>query len=39
MGNVRTVRTSDYTFWTLNRSYFKDISANIELQVYSVTCC
>jgi hypothetical protein len=31
--------TSDYTLWTLSRSYFKGISANIELQVYSVTCC
>jgi hypothetical protein len=30
---------SDYTLWTLYRFYFKGISANIELQVYSVTCC
>jgi hypothetical protein len=30
--------TSDYTLWTLYRSYFKGISANIELQVYNVTC-
>jgi hypothetical protein len=30
---------SDYTLWTLYRSYSKGISANIELQVYSVTCC
>jgi hypothetical protein len=28
-----------YTLWTLYRSYFKSISVNIELQVYSVTCC
>jgi hypothetical protein len=26
-------------FHTLYRSYFKGISDNIELQVYSVTCC
>jgi hypothetical protein len=31
--------TSDYTLKTLYRSYFKGISANSELQVYSVTCC
>jgi hypothetical protein len=31
--------TSDYTLWTLYRSYFKGISANIELQIYSLTCC
>jgi hypothetical protein len=31
--------TSDYTLRTLYRSYFKTISDNIELQVYSVTCC
>jgi hypothetical protein len=31
--------TSDYTFSTLYRSYFKSISANIELQVYSETSC
>jgi hypothetical protein len=31
--------TSDYTLWTLYLSYFKGISANIELQVYGVTCC
>jgi hypothetical protein len=38
--NNRTVNsTSDYTLWILYRSYFKGISANIELQVYSVTCC
>jgi hypothetical protein len=30
---------SDYTLCTLHRSYFNRISANIELQVYSVTCC
>jgi hypothetical protein len=30
---------SDYTVRTLNRSYFKGSGANIELQVYSVTCC
>jgi hypothetical protein len=30
---------SDYTLWTLYRSYFKKIGANIELQVYSVMCC
>jgi hypothetical protein len=30
--------TSDYTLWALYRSYFKCIRANIELQVYSVTC-
>jgi hypothetical protein len=31
--------TPDYTFWTLYRSYFKGIGANIELPVYSATCC
>jgi hypothetical protein len=31
--------TSDWTLWTLYRSYFKGITTNIELQVYSVTCC
>jgi hypothetical protein len=31
--------TSDHTLWTLYRSYFKGISANIELQVYSVMYC
>jgi hypothetical protein len=30
--------TSDYTLWTLYRSYFKDNSANIELNVHTVTC-
>jgi hypothetical protein len=40
MYNHGTVNsTSDYTFWTLYRSYFKGISANIELQVYSFTSC
>jgi hypothetical protein len=29
----------NHTLWTLYRSYFKVIRANIELQVYSVTCC
>jgi hypothetical protein len=29
--------TSDYTLWTLYHSYFMAISANIELQVYSMT--
>jgi hypothetical protein len=29
--------TLDCTLWTLYRSYFKGISANIELQVYSET--
>jgi hypothetical protein len=34
--NYSTVdSTSVYTLWILYRSYFKDISANIELQVYS----
>jgi hypothetical protein len=32
-------KTSDYTLFTLFRFYFKDINANIELQVYSATCC
>jgi hypothetical protein len=37
---VGTVKcTSDYTLLTWYRSYSKGISANIELQVYSVTCC
>jgi hypothetical protein len=27
------------TLLTFYRSYFKDISANFELQVYNVTCC
>jgi hypothetical protein len=31
--------TSVYTHWALYRSYFKGISANIELRVYRVTCC
>jgi hypothetical protein len=31
--------TSDYILWTLYRSYFKGISANIELSVYSETSC
>jgi hypothetical protein len=26
--------TSDYTLWTLYRSYFKGGSANIKLQMY-----
>jgi hypothetical protein len=26
--------TSDYTLWAFHRSYYKDISVNIELQVY-----
>jgi hypothetical protein len=35
---IRTVNsTSHYTLKTLYRSYFT-LSANIELQVYSVTC-
>jgi hypothetical protein len=34
-----TNSTSDYTIWTYYRSYFKEISANIKLQVYCVTCC
>jgi hypothetical protein len=38
-GAICTVDTSDYTLWTLYRSYFKDIRANVELQVYAVTCC
>jgi hypothetical protein len=38
--NIGTVNsTSDYTLWTLHRSYLKGISANIELLVYCVTCC
>jgi hypothetical protein len=37
--NICTVNsTSDYTLWTLYRSYFKGIKANTELQVLSVTC-
>jgi hypothetical protein len=28
-----------FTLWTLYRSYFNGIRANIELQVYSGTCC
>jgi hypothetical protein len=31
--------TSDYTLWTLYRSYFEGIRSKIELQVYNVTCC
>jgi hypothetical protein len=31
--------TSNHTLWYLFRSYFKGISANIELQVYGKTCC
>jgi hypothetical protein len=35
---VGTVKSSsDYTLWTLYRSYFKIMSADIELKVYSVT--
>jgi hypothetical protein len=30
--------TSDYTLWNLHRPYIKEVSANIELQVNSVTC-
>jgi hypothetical protein len=30
--------TTHYTLWTVYRSYFKGISANIELRMYSVTC-
>jgi hypothetical protein len=28
-----------YTLWTLPRSYFKGISDNIELQMYTMMCC
>jgi hypothetical protein len=31
--------TPDYTLYKLKRSYFMSISANIELQVVSITCC
>jgi hypothetical protein len=31
--------TLDYTLWTSDRSYFKDVNAIIELQVKSVTYC
>jgi hypothetical protein len=31
--------TAHQTLWTLFRYYFKGISANLELQVYSVMCC
>jgi hypothetical protein len=34
--NVCTVNTLGYTLWPQFRSYFKVMSANIEL--YSVTC-
>jgi hypothetical protein len=27
------------TLWTLYRSYFKGISADIELLMYNMTCC
>jgi hypothetical protein len=38
LGIVGTVNgTSDYTLWTLCRSYFKGISANIEVQMRSMT--
>jgi hypothetical protein len=37
--NLYTQSTTHQTVWTLYRSYFKGISANIEQQVYSVTCC
>jgi hypothetical protein len=37
--NVSTLNsTLDYALWTLYQSYFKGYTANIELQVYSVTC-
>jgi hypothetical protein len=39
MLGIRTVNnTSDYTLKTSYCSYFKGISANIELQMYNVTC-
>jgi hypothetical protein len=31
--------TSDCTLWALYHSYFSGISANIELQVYSMMSC
>jgi hypothetical protein len=37
--DVTVNSTSDYTLCTYYHSYFKGISANIELKVYSVTCC
>jgi hypothetical protein len=38
-GKCTVSSTSDSTLWTLYRYYFKGISANIELQVLSMTCC
>jgi hypothetical protein len=31
--------TSDYKLWTFYGSYYKDISAKIEFQVYNETSC
>jgi hypothetical protein len=40
LSSIGTINSSsDYTLWTFYRSFFMDIRANIELQVYSVTCC
>jgi hypothetical protein len=33
------VQSTDYTLWSLYRSYFMGINANIKQQVYNVTCC
>jgi hypothetical protein len=37
--HIRLWTEQNSTLWTLCHSYFKDISANIELQMYSLTCC
>jgi hypothetical protein len=33
------ISTSNYRLWTLYRFYFYAISADIEFQVYGMTCC
>jgi hypothetical protein len=37
--NIVLSTKAPQTIWTLYNSYFKGITANIQLQVYSVTCC
>jgi hypothetical protein len=36
---THTSGTSDYTVKTMYSCYFKGISANVQLEVYSVMCC
>jgi hypothetical protein len=37
-GSHRQLKAQHYTLWPLYRYFLKVISANIKLQVYSVTC-